>query len=73
MRGAVEWGLAWLCRAGPVLRSGLLGLRQVAQSLSAANSKLFALHLLPGAQAPFLVNILDGRMENNSTPRREKC
>jgi len=31
-----------------------------------ANSKLFALHELPGAQAPFLVNILDGRPKNNN-------
>lgn len=30
-----------------------------------ANSKLFALHEFPGAQAPFLVNILDGRPKNN--------
>lgn len=29
-----------------------------------ANSNLFALHELPGAQAPFLVNILDGRPKN---------
>lgn len=30
-----------------------------------ANSML-ALHELPGAQAPFLVNILDGRPKNNN-------
>ena len=33
---------------------------------TAANSELFALHWLPGAQAPFLVNILDGRTKHNS-------
>lgn len=33
---------------------------------AAANSELFALHWLPRAQAPFLVNILDGRTEHNS-------
>lgn len=33
---------------------------------TAANSKLFALHELPGAQAPFLVSILDGRPKNNN-------
>lgn len=32
-----------------------------------ANFKLFALHELLGAQAPFLVNILDGRPKNNNT------
>lgn len=35
-----------------------------------ANSKLFALQELPGAQVPFLVDILDGRPEhNNAFPR----
>lgn len=31
-----------------------------------ANSKLFALHEHPADQAPFLVNILDGRPKNNN-------
>ena len=39
---------------------------------TSANSELFALHRLPGAQAPFLVNILDGRTKNNSpSPLRD--
>lgn len=32
-----------------------------------ANSKLFVVSELPGAQAPFLDNILDWRPKNNST------
>ena len=38
---------------------------------AAANSELFALHQLPRAQAPFLVNILDVRTKNNSPFPRE--
>lgn len=37
-----------------------------------ANSELFILHWLPGAQAPSLVNILDGKTKNNSpSPLRD--
>ena len=63
------------------LAPGLLGPNKVARGPSgahlpekpqqveqgaAASSKLFALPWLPGAQAPFLVNILAGRTKNNS-------
>lgn len=39
---------------------------QQAEQGAAANSELFALPWLPGAQAPFLLNILAGRTKNNS-------
>lgn len=38
---------------------------------AAANSKLFALHQLPGAQAPFLVNILDERSRTTALLLRD--
>lgn len=71
-------GLCWAALPGPwhqELCSGLLGLKKLPGDIleplleeqgSAANSKLFVLHGLPRAQATFLVNILDGRPENNS-------
>lgn len=74
-------GLALCCPGTGSSTRGLLGLRRGGWGTSgsrppergsaggagpAANSDLFVLRWLPGAQAPFLVNILDGRDKNNS-------